>query len=140
MNEQRSRDSDPRDTPGDSPPRPPATAAARSREVSEHAMRWAAANLRCADPHDLEARGVNVYFAPNVKRDVKVVNLADGRIDSFRENEHIPPEGYFAEYASLEAYCRRWGAPLLEVEGVLMLHSAAGEAGDPLQHPPRHRW
>ena len=121
-------------SPGEPLSRPAATASARARESYERSMRWAADNLRCADARALEARGVNVYFASNIKRGVKVVNLADGRIDQFREDEHLPESGYYAEYASLEAYCRAWSVPMQEVDGTVVVLSSTA-SGDRMPHP-----
>jgi hypothetical protein len=117
------------------PERPPATESARRREAREHAMDWAQQNLRCDDPHDLQSRGLQVYFAPQVERGVRVVDLSDGRVDTFRADEAIPTQGYFVEFDSLARYCVRWGAPLQEVDGLVTLQPQRGEAGDPLGHP-----
>jgi hypothetical protein len=115
--------------------RPPATESARVRESAVHAMQWAADNLGCDDPHDLQSRGVQVYFAPQIRRGPRVIDLSDGRVNTLREDEHAPDLGYFAEYDSLAAYCRRWGVPMQEVDGVVVLLPRRGEAGDPLEHP-----
>ncbi|MFA7249819.1 MAG: hypothetical protein WC273_09345 [Dehalococcoidia bacterium] len=125
---------DMQDSPGEPLPRPAVTAAARAREAREDAMRWAIANLRCSDPRTLEEQGVNVYFAPNLRRGVKVVSLADGRIDQFRPDEHLPGAGCFADYASLDAYCRRWGAPMQEIEGSVVVQLPP-DAGDRTARP-----
>ncbi|MBI3967592.1 MAG: hypothetical protein HY329_18295 [Chloroflexi bacterium] len=55
-----------------------------------HAFEWAENNLRAQTPHELQSRGVNVFFAPNVEAGCKVVNLADGRVDSFQTEEERP--------------------------------------------------
>ncbi len=115
--------------------RPPATEAARRREEREHTMEWAIQNLRSGDPHDLQSRGLQVYFAPHVERGVRVVDLSNGRVDTFREDEELPQHGYYVGFDSLARYCRRWGAPLQEVDGVVSLQPQRGEAGDPLAHP-----
>ena len=78
---------------------------------------WAKNNLGMISPDELELRGVNVFAAPNVSPGVKVVDLGDGRVDVFQEDERRPDEGYFAEFDSLERYCDRHGIPLTEVEG-----------------------
>lgn len=46
-----------------------------------------------------------------------MVDLSDGRVDSFFEGAERPSEGYYAEFDSLERYCDRHGARLLETNG-----------------------
>jgi len=72
-------------------------------------------------PEELQRRGLNVYVAPNVPRDTKVVDLATGRIDSFRAQEHRPGTGYYADFDSLARYCQRNGVGLLETGGVAVV-------------------
>lgn len=77
---------------------------------------WAENNLRVAKPHELQDRGVNVYFAPRIEPR-KVVNLADGRVDVIQEQERRPQTGYYADFQSLANYCREAGLPFAEVDG-----------------------
>ncbi len=86
-------------------------------------------------PADLQASGVNVYFALNIRADTKVVNLADGRIDQFREGEQRPQRGYYADFESLTRYCRKRELPLSETNGQVSTQPVdTREAGDPLSH------
>jgi hypothetical protein len=82
---------------------------------------WGQTALGANTPEELQRHGVNVFFAPNVKPTTKVVNLADGRIGSFQENEHRPKSGYYAEFDSLVRYCERNGAALLETDGAAIV-------------------
>jgi len=95
---------------------------------------WAENNLGAETPHQLQARGVDVYFAPNIAPDTKVVNLADGRVEQFVDGEARPRDGYYANFDSLVRYCRARGIPLNEVEGqASVLPVGRDEAGDPLR-------
>src|SRR5438093_3449531 len=94
---------------------------------------WAERNLDAVSPHELQSRGVNVYFAPNVGTG-RVVNLADGRLESFFAEEERPARGYFADLGSLAGYCIRHGIALSETNGQMSTAPQAGEAGDPLMH------
>jgi hypothetical protein len=95
---------------------------------------WAQNSLGAESPHALQERGVNVFFAPSIRPGIKVVDLADGRLAFFREDEERPRQGYFADVESLERYCLAQGLPLNETNGQLSVQPAGrGEAGDPLQ-------
>lgn len=101
-------------------------------------FQWALRNIEphvtedISSPHALQDQGVQVYFAPMVAPGEKVVNLADGRILQFVPEEDCPEAGYFAEYASLERFCRREGIPLSEVDAQAVMRRAGEEdaAGD----------
>lgn len=96
---------------------------------------WAENNLDIPMPHQLQDRGVNVYFAPNIARNEKVVNLANGRVERFVEDEPRPNTGYYAEFASLERFCRANKLPLNEIDGqASVLPIGHEDAGDPLMH------
>lgn len=96
---------------------------------------WAENNLDAKSPDQLqdEAR-INVYFAPNIAPETKVVNLADGRVEFFAPDEPRPLEGYYAEFESLERFCLREGTPLSETEGFVSVLPHGRVAGDPLKH------
>ena len=49
---------------------------------------WAEHNLGVKTPHELQSEGVNVYFAPMIAPEEKVVNLANGRVERFFEDAH----------------------------------------------------
>jgi len=98
---------------------------------------WAESNLGVESPHELQALGVNVFFAPNISPNTKVVDLGTGRVEQFRDGEKRPEQGYYADFADLERFCRRRGIPLNEVEGFVTTAPLAGEAGDPLRHGGR---
>ncbi len=99
---------------------------------------WAENNLDAHDPHELQDRGVQVYFAPNVRAGEWIVDLADGRVDVLQEEEPKPQQGYFAQLESLERFCRREGIPLSERDGyVVTWPESPREAGDPLRHAER---
>jgi len=96
---------------------------------------WAENNLDAHDPHELQDRGVQGYFAPNVRANERIVDLTDGRVDVLKEDEPKPQAGYFASLESLERYCRRHGIPLSERDGyVVTWPDSPREAGDPLHH------
>ncbi len=96
---------------------------------------WAENNLGVSTPQELQGKGVDVFFAPNVSPGSKVVNLADGRVNWFEHGQPPPASGYFAAYDSLEQYCREQGLPLTETNGVVSSQPIGfGEAGDPLEH------
>src|SRR5947209_5120991 len=96
---------------------------------------WALANLgdQGADsPHGLQALGVNVFFAPNIASNVKLVDLGTGRVVRFREGEHRPLRGYYADEESLARFCRKRGVPLVETNGQVSTEPVGRMAGDPL--------
>jgi hypothetical protein len=96
---------------------------------------WATNNLDVETPHELQGRGVNVFFAPQIAPATRVVDLADGRVTQFAEGQDRPTEGYFADYDGLARYCRREGIPFSDYEGqASVLPSGKGKAGDPLLH------
>lgn len=96
---------------------------------------WAANNLDAETPQELQSRGVNVFFAPQIAPEKRVVDLADGRVTQFEANQDRPDSGLFADYEGLERYCRKVGLPLVETGGqVSVLPSTTKEAGDPLAH------
>ncbi len=96
---------------------------------------WAENNLGLGTPHELQAAGANVYFAPNIRSQARVVNLANGRIDQFQEAEERPKSGYYADYESLVRYCREREIPLSETNGQVSTQPVGTEeAGDPLPH------
>lgn len=102
---------------------------------------WAEQNIEgqvpldLSSPRALQAQGVQVYFAPQIESDRKLVNLADGRVEQFFEGEERPLEGYYADWDSLERFCRQHGLPLHEVDAqAVMLASADSDAaGDPIR-------
>ncbi len=96
---------------------------------------WAENNLGAQTPHQLQDQGVNVYFAPMIAPNEKVVNLANGRVERFVEDEPRPDAGYYAEFESLERFCLAHHLPLTETDGqASVLPVGFGEAGDPLMH------
>ncbi len=96
---------------------------------------WAANNLDVGTPHELQGRGVNVFFAPQIAPETRVVDLADGRVTQFADGQDRPTQGYYADYDGLVRHCRKEGIPLSETGGqVSVLPSGTGEAGDPLAH------
>lgn len=99
------------------------------------AFSWAANNLDVGTPQELQGRGINVFFAPQIAPETKVVDLADGRVTRFADGQDRPPDGLYADYDGLERYCRKTGLPLSETGGqVSVLPSTTREAGDPLAH------
>jgi hypothetical protein len=94
---------------------------------------WAENNLDVGTPHELQARGVNVFFAPSISPDTKVVNLSDGQVERFQADENRPTRGYYADVDDLARVCRQTGQALVETNGLLSTEAAAAqEAGDPL--------
>jgi hypothetical protein len=93
------------------------------------------ANYGGDSPHGLQAWGVNVYFAPNIAPNTKVVNLDNGRVERFLEGEDRPKHGYYADFESLVRFCRKRGLALIETNGQVSTDPIEkGEAGDPLLH------
>ncbi len=100
---------------------------------------WAEANLEgrvdpeVSTPHDLQRAGVHVYFAPHIEADRKVVNLGTGEVEQFFADEGRPQEGYYADFDSLEQFCRRNGLPFQEVDAraILLATVSSNGAGDP---------
>jgi len=96
---------------------------------------WIANNLSVATPQDLQRERVNVYFAPEVKSGVKVVDCASGASHIFRENQLYPTTGYYADYDDLARYCLKQGIPLTETNGQVSIEpSTTHQAGDLLAH------
>lgn len=80
---------------------------------------WAQNNFDVQTPHELQDRGVQVYFAPNIPADVKLVNLETGDIVQFHPGEFRRDVGYYAQYDSLQRYCREHGIPFVETSGIV---------------------
>lgn len=80
-------------------------------------FQWAQNNLAAQTPHELQDRGVQVYFAPNISSNVKLVDLEDGSITSFHEGEDRSQVGYYAEYDSLQRYAEQHDLPFIETSG-----------------------
>ncbi|HZU12959.1 MAG TPA: hypothetical protein VFB58_08975 [Chloroflexota bacterium] len=78
---------------------------------------WAENNLNVQTPHELQDRGVQVYFAPNVPRGVEIVELGTGSVTRFNDNEKRSPVGYYANYDSLHRYAREHNLPFSESNG-----------------------
>ena len=86
-------------------------------------------------PHALQDLGVNVYFAPSIASNIKVVNLETGGVERFLEKEHRPLTGYYADYESLARFCLKHGLALVETNGQVSTEPGTRrEAGDPLLH------
>jgi hypothetical protein len=85
---------------------------------------WGHDALGANTPEELQRRGLNVYFAPNVPPNAKVVNLANGRVAWFQAQQRPPTGGYFADFDSLLRYCERNGAGLLETDGLAVVQGA----------------
>lgn len=86
---------------------------------------WAKAQLGVRTPYDLESKGVTVFFAPHIQDDLKVVDLADGRVVRYPTGEPRPRSGYFADYETLVDFCSASGASVAEADGSLRLIPAA---------------
>jgi hypothetical protein len=81
---------------------------------------WAQNNLGIDTPHHLQDRGVQVYFAPNIPSNVKIVNLDRGTVTSFHDGEDRTPEGnYYAEFNSLERFAREENLDFVESNGIV---------------------
>jgi hypothetical protein len=79
---------------------------------------WAQNNLSVGTPHQLQDRGVQVYFAPNIPSDIKLVNLATGTLATYYPGEDRPPGNtFYAEYDSLRRYCEEHDMPFIETGG-----------------------
>jgi len=82
---------------------------------------WAENSLDAQSPHQLQNEGVNVYFAPNIAPNEKVVNLANGLVERFAEDEPRPLRGYYAEFESLDRFCRYRQLVLIETDGQISI-------------------
>lgn len=80
---------------------------------------WAQNNLNVQTPHELQDRGVQVYFAPDVPRNVKIVNLGTGTVTSFNDNEERSKVGYYADFDSLRRYAHEHNLPFHETSGLV---------------------
>jgi len=58
---------------------------------------WAENNLAVATPYELQDKGVQVYFSPNVPSNERVVDLENGNVRTFHEGEERPQAGYYAQ-------------------------------------------
>jgi hypothetical protein len=94
------------------------------QEVLMQGFEWAEGNLGVRTPYDLESRGVTVYFAPHISPDTKVVDLSDGHVESFAGEEKRPTTGYFADFGSLEKFCRENGSHFTETNGSVTLQTS----------------
>jgi hypothetical protein len=102
----------------------PRTAKGRATTVSD-ALRWVEHNLRVQSVHELRAHGVKVYVAPSLPADVRLVRLADGKVDVIQPQEHPRHDEYHAEEASLVEYCRRENIQLYETNGYMVAEPPA---------------
>ena len=82
-------------------------------------FQWAENNLDVRTPHELQDRGVQVYFAPNIPSNQRLVDLENGNVRTYHDGEKRPLVGYYAEESSLERYCRERGLPFQETSGVV---------------------
>lgn len=83
---------------------------------------WAERNLNVLTPHELQDdRGVQVYFAPNIPSDVKLVDLGTGRVTAFHDRERRPRSGYYADFESLRRYAERHDLPFHEESGLVTI-------------------
>jgi hypothetical protein len=111
----------------------------RERRSRMEGFEWARNNLGVLTPYELQALGVNVYFAPLIERGRRIVNLADGRVDVLLPEEHPPRTGYYADYESLARYCEKHGLPFAEINGIVTVQPVStDEAGNPLLHGGEH--
>ena len=96
---------------------------------------WAENNLGVQTPHQLQQERVNVYFAPMISPNEKVVNLANGRVERFMPDEHRPSSGYYAEFDTLQRFCLQHNIPLTETDGQVSTEAIGfQQAGYPLLH------
>ena len=82
---------------------------------------WAQNNLAVDTPHHLQDRGVQIYFAPNVPRERKIVELGTGSITQFGDNETRSQVGYYADFDSLQRYAREHDLPFTEMNGQVVM-------------------
>ena len=79
---------------------------------------WGHDALGANTPKELQRHGVNVFFAPNIRAGVRVVDLATGGVTIFNEDQPRPKAGYFADLESVARYCERAGASMEERDGL----------------------
>ena len=83
-------------------------------------FQWARNNLTVDTPHQLQDRGVQVYFAPNIPSDSKLVNLASGTLATYYPGEDRPPrDAYYADFDSLGRYAEEHNLPFIETSGTV---------------------
>jgi hypothetical protein len=80
---------------------------------------WAENSLGVQTPHELQDRGVQVYFSPNIPSNQRLVDLDNGNVRTYHHGEDRPQIGYYAEEHSLERYCREHGLPFHETSGLV---------------------
>lgn len=81
---------------------------------------WAGDNFPVDTPHQLQDQGVQVYFAPNIPSDVKLVNLATGTLATYYPGEDRPTGNtFYADYDSLQRYCAEHNLPFIETSGTV---------------------
>ena len=74
---------------------------------------------RLGRDHELQDRGVQVYFSPNIASNERLVDLENGNVRTYHDGEDRPQVGYYAEETSLERYCREHGLPFQETSGTV---------------------
>ena len=79
---------------------------------------WGQDALGVNSPGELQRRGVNVFYAPNIRAGIRVVNLETGGVQLFQEEQPRPKIGYFADLESVIRYCERAGAACEERDGL----------------------
>ena len=79
---------------------------------------WGQDALGVNSPGELQRRGVNVFYAPNIRPGIRVVNLQTGGVLMFQEDQARPKDGYFADLESVIKYCERAGAACEERDGI----------------------
>lgn len=78
---------------------------------------WAENNLNVRTPHELQGRGVQVYFGVNVPSNVEIINLGTGTVTSYHDGEERYQHGYYANYDSLKRYAAEHHLPFYESNG-----------------------
>jgi hypothetical protein len=105
-----------------------------AKEGQMQGFAWAEHNLGVPTPHDLQTRGGNVFFAPNVSPQTRVVDLGRGAVRQCQASQPSPTTGYYAAADALPRYAQAHGLALSETHGQASTAPyGAGEAGDPLR-------
>ena len=82
---------------------------------------WARNNLQTEAPGDLRGHAVSVHTGPHAPYEIKVVDLADGRVRVFHQGQKRPRAGLYADLDGIARYCGRAGLPFAEVEGTVVI-------------------
>ncbi len=83
------------------------------------AFYWMTHVFGASTPAELRGYGIEVYEAPEVPSDRRVVNLVNGVVVDFAEEGEMPATGFYADFDEILSLAEQRGAPLGEQSGAL---------------------